>query len=86
MLRITEISNGERAKTYKLEGKLLEPWLGEVRKVCVPSIARLVCLDLSSVVYVDAAGINLLRELTKEGVSITACSAFVAELLHVERS
>jgi hypothetical protein len=32
---------------------------------------------------VDAAGVQLLRDLKREGIEIAACSSFVAELLHV---
>jgi hypothetical protein len=33
---------------------------------------------------VDAAGVQLLRELMAEGVAIAACPSFVGELLHPE--
>ncbi len=87
MLRITETPNGDLGKTYRLEGKLLAPWLGEVLNVCVPPAVNpgLVRLDLASVTYVDAAGIKLLRELMQQGICVTACSAFIAELLHGEQ-
>jgi hypothetical protein len=35
---------------------------------------------------VNAAGIQLLRNLMAEGVEIAACSSFVGELLHLEDS
>ena len=41
-------------------------------------------LDLSKVTFVDAAGVELLRQLLKRGVTLAACSGLVAELLHVE--
>jgi len=41
-------------------------------------------LDLADVTYVDAAGIQTLRDLMREGIDIAACSSFVGELLHLE--
>jgi hypothetical protein len=41
-------------------------------------------LDLVAVTYVDAAGVQSLRDLMAEGVEIAACSNFVGELLHPE--
>jgi len=86
MLRIRRIS-GSDSETLRLEGKLLEPWLGELRQACVPPTARPtgIRLDLSAVTFVDAAGAQLLRDLMRQGIAIAACSAFVAELLHMEK-
>jgi hypothetical protein len=41
-------------------------------------------LDLAAVTYVDAAGVELLRDLIAEGVEIAACSSFVHELLQLK--
>jgi hypothetical protein len=38
-------------------------------------------LDLSCVTYADAAGAQLLLDLTRDGIEIVACSSFVRELL-----
>jgi ABC-type transporter Mla MlaB component len=43
-------------------------------------------LDLSGLTYVDQAGTRLLKEFLRRGVAVTACSGFVAELLHLEKS
>ena len=86
MLKITEIARSDAGRTFKLEGKLLGPWVDELRNVCTPALARLeqVGLDLAAVTFVNAAGAELLRELIRQGIIITQCSAFVAELLHAE--
>jgi len=68
----------------KLEGKLLEPWLGTLRQVCAQ--ANGVCLDLSAVTFVDAASGQMLRDLLSQGVTITACSNLVAELLQIDQN
>ena len=86
MLKITEIARSDSGRTFKLEGKLLGPWVDELRNVCMQPLDRLeqVGLDLAAVTLVNAAGAELLRDLIRQGIIITQCSAFVAELLHAE--
>ncbi len=86
MLRITRLTGADSAQTIKLEGKLLGPWVDEVRAVCAQAMARSgrTRLDLAEVTFADAAGVELLRELIRQGVEISACSGYVAELLHGE--
>jgi hypothetical protein len=86
VLKITEIARNDSDRTFKLEGKLLGPWVDELRNVCMQPLDRLaqVGLDLAAVTFVNAAGAELLRDLIRQGIIITRCSAFVAELLHVE--
>lgn len=82
MLRITE-SRRRSTSTFKLEGKLVGPWVDELRNACAPSLAASaqLRLDLEAVTFVDAVGAALLRELTRQGARITRCSAFLAEML-----
>ena len=86
MLKITEIAQNDSGRTFKLEGKLLGPWVDELRNACTQALERLeqVSLDLAAVTFVNAAGAELLRELMRQGIIITQCSAFVAGLLHAE--
>ena len=86
MLRITRLSREGLMRTLKLEGEILGPWVGTVRDACTKRgrRSRRLCLDLAAVTYVDAAGVELLRDLMAEGVEITACSSFVRELLQLK--
>ena len=86
MLKITEIARNDSGRTFKLEGKLLGPWVDELRNVCTQPLNRLehIGLDLAAVSFVNAAGAELLRGLIRQGIIITQCSAFVAELLHAD--
>ena len=88
MLKITEIARNDSGRSFKLEGKLLGPWVDELRNVCMQPLDRLeqVGLDLAEVTFVNAAGAELLRKLIRQGIIITQCSAFVAELLHAEEA
>ena len=84
MLRITQVDAADRVPTLRLEGKLCGPWVEELLRVCAPSAAGPIRLDLSAVTYVDRAGLDLLRALLRRGVMVGACSGFVAQLLHLE--
>ena len=88
MLRITWLDGPRPLQTLNLEGKFVGPWVDEVRKLCSHSLARSsrIGLDLSDVTFVDAAGIQLLRDLVRQGIEIVSCSNFVAELIQPEQS
>ncbi len=83
MLRLTRIAGTHRTQTIKLEGKLLGPWVDEVNKACESSTDPFsrINLELSALIFVDAAGEQLLRDLIARGIEIVACSGYVAELL-----
>jgi hypothetical protein len=87
MLRITEVSRTASTLTFKLEGKVLAPWLDELRSVCEqrPNQPVQVCLDVGAVTFMDAEGAALMRELIQQGIAVTQCSAFIATLLQAER-
>ena len=83
MLRITRIEGTLPTQTIRLEGKLLRPWVDEVRQACASGTdpAGRTSLDLSALTFVDATGEKLLRELIGQGIEVVACSSYVAELL-----
>ena len=88
MLKITRIDGQDSTQTFKLEGKLREPWVAEVLTVCTAGDgrSRRTCLDLSGLTFVDQAGVRLLKDLIGRGIAVSACSGFVTELLHLENS
>jgi hypothetical protein len=82
MLRISFSGSSVSDGTVKLEGKLLRPWVEEVRNhFLADDSGSLPRLDLSCVTFVDREGTELLRQLLRKGVQIGSCSAFVTELL-----
>jgi hypothetical protein len=87
VLKITEVSRSDSAITFKLEGKVLAPWVDELRRICTkpPHESRQIRLDLDAVTFLDEAGVELMRELIRQGIAIAQCSGFIAELLHVDR-
>ena len=86
MLKITRLTRNGRRSTIKLEGEILASWVDAVRDACRKRGRRSArpLLDLAAVTYVDAAGVQLLRDLMAEGVEIASCSSFVGELLRME--
>jgi hypothetical protein len=86
MLRITTIMGSASTPILKVEGKLVHPWVGELRRVCDELLSRSIplTLDLAAITYVDAAGDQLLRELLEHDAAIIARSGFVAAVLERE--
>ena len=83
MLRI-DVSDavGETA-TVSLEGRVIGPWVEELRGVCEGILARgaRVVLDLSDVAFVGQEGIDLFWSLRGRHVVFRNCSPFVGEQL-----
>ena len=85
MLRISQV-NDIRGPQLKLEGKLLAPWIDELRSAC-DRLAQQVArprLYLAQISYVDSSGAKLLAELRTTGFDLAACSPFVAAVLNQE--
>ena len=86
VLRITQIPNRDTV-TLKLEGKLLHPWVPELRSasLAASSAGRPLRLDLQQLSFADDLGAQTLRELISHGAKIAACSDFISELLNREQ-
>jgi anti-anti-sigma regulatory factor len=82
MLKIESAKSTDGCPRLTLEGRVIGPWVGEVRDACEQALAAGfgLTLDLSEVVFVDKRGLELLRALGQRGVRLD-CSAFVAEQL-----
>ena len=87
MLKITTIPTAGLTTVLKVEGRLLEPWIGELLGALAEARRNQGSprLDLSKVNFVDSSGAVLLRRLRREGVEIVAPSSFVKELLNTEK-
>lgn len=79
MLRITVEEKGDRI-VFRLEGKLLEPWVSELercwRSTAGHTHAKFFSVDLDGVEFVDDRGKTLLTEMDRAGVELiaTGCS------------
>lgn len=86
MLKITVQRGNASTLSLKLEGKLLEPWLDELRKAIGGRQSALqgLELDLAALTFVDAAGARALLALLRQGATLTACSGYVAAVLKLQ--
>jgi hypothetical protein len=86
MLMITRSEGSDLTQTFKVEGKLFGPWIGELESAFGRSNfdPERVFLDLARLTFVDAEGARLLKGLIRDGVRVIACSGFVAEMIHQE--
>jgi ABC-type transporter Mla MlaB component len=84
MLKISEPS-ANLATTLKLEGRLIGPWVEQLRESCENLIAqeKHVQLDFTDVTFADRRGVALLMDLQNRGVKLLNCSPFLAEELRV---
>ena len=84
MLRVTVVESSSETVRLRVEGRVASSWVGELRKSCevqALSDGIRLTLDLADVSFVDAAGIELLKELRLQCVTLLNPSPFVAEQL-----
>ena len=83
MLRISENLTGTRIVVFQLEGRLVGPWVEELRRACESILQRggTLRLELAEVNYVDAPGLTLLFSLRERGVDLIGTRLFVHEQL-----
>ena len=81
MLKISQAGTPNHSVTLKLEGRVVGPWVEELRRICEPLLAenRAVKLDLAEVSYVDAEGVTTLNGFKARGVKLKNCSPFVEQ-------
>jgi len=86
MLRITTTHHDQATRIFKLEGKLVGPWIGELESAYSTSQVSpdRVRLDLHGLTFVDAEGARLLGSFIRDGARVITCSGFVAEILHLK--
>lgn len=86
MLRISSIGRSNGAVALRLEGRVLGPWVEELRRSSdeVLDAGGTLTLDLTDVSFIDGGGIALLKNLMGLGVPVVNCSAFVAAQLKGE--
>ena len=83
MLRISILDDSEQAIRLVLEGRLVGPWVHELREQSEQALsqAKSVTLDLGKVSFVDSSGVALLRELGDRQVEPVNCSIFISQQL-----
>lgn len=83
MLRISIENGSPQGVRLRIEGRLVGPWVQELRQQSEQALleGKNVTLDLEKLLYVDAAGVALLRELAERDVDRVNCSTFISEQL-----
>jgi hypothetical protein len=81
MLKISQTGTRNHSVTLKLEGRVVGPWVGELRRICEPLLGEDggLKLDLAEVSYVDEEGVIALNNLNSRGVKLKNCSPFVEQ-------
>ena len=83
MLRISIIHRADEGIQFQLEGRLIGPWVEELRRLSDQALSqqKTVSLDLQNVWFVDLQGVDLLRDLARKQVTQINCSPFVRQQL-----
>jgi anti-anti-sigma regulatory factor len=68
-----------------LEGKLVAPWVAELRRECREAEANLrgrqIVIELRNVTYISEDGQNMLLDLMKEGVRFRSSGVFTKHIM-----
>jgi ABC-type transporter Mla MlaB component len=83
MLRITKQSPPNDRTTLVLEGRLVGPWVAELRRA-VEEVGSEAALDLAGVTFADTDGVAALRALRAAGASLLGASGFLTALIGVD--
>ncbi len=83
MLRIVLVEPANGTVALRLEGRVIGPWVEELRRSCEPVLATgaRLRIDLTDVSFVDRDGVELFRRLRSRRGALVNCSPFVAEQL-----
>ena len=84
MLRISvREENDAENVVLVLEGRVIGPWVEELRATCAPHLKdrRSLILDLAGVSFADAEGIELLAGLIERQITVTNPSPFLRQQL-----
>jgi ABC-type transporter Mla MlaB component len=81
MLKISQTGTPNHSVTLKLEGRVVGPWVAELRRICEPLLGeqRPLKLDLADVSYIDGDGVATLTDFQSRGVKLDNCSPFVEQ-------
>ena len=83
MLKISEGKTTRQSIKLRLEGRVVGPWVGELRQICEPLLTNgfKLALDLADVSFADHSGVVLLSDLKSRGVKLLNATPFLEEQL-----
>lgn len=84
MLKITTLQDNPHGVCLALEGKVADQWAALLDGVCRAHLRahRNVQLNCAQVDFVDASGLDVLKNLPRRHVRLLQIPGFMAELLH----
>jgi hypothetical protein len=80
MLRITKLSRPNGRPVLMLEGRLVGPWVAELRRT-VAEVDGPRAVDLAGVTFADEEGVAALRAIRGAGADLVGASGFLAALI-----
>lgn len=83
MLKISLAEMANSTTRVRLEGRLVGPWVGELRQICEPLVSdgTHLAVDLADVTFADENGVSLLAGLRARGARLLNAMPFVEEQL-----
>ena len=86
MLKISLAAMANSTTTFRLDGRLIGPWVAELRQICEPLISdgTSLIMDLTEVTYADEHGLALLASLRTRGAQLLNPMPFVGEQLRAD--
>ena len=87
MIRVSTVQESDHLVKMKVEGEIVSDYVNCLSEECerlLESTER-VELDFSEVMFVDANGVEMLRNLESERIAIVNASPLVEELLHLSK-
>ena len=85
MMKITQTQGDAAVARLQVEGWITQQTVQELSVSCETVLAnhQTLLIDLSGVQFVDAAGVEVFRNLVPRGATLIGCSGFLTELLQV---
>ena len=83
MLKISEGQLAGPSVSLRLEGRVIGPWVRELRQICEPLVndGTKLTLDLADVSFADERGVALLSSFKARGIKLVNPTPFVEEQL-----
>jgi hypothetical protein len=84
MLKIS-IMDGHTERRLIVEGKLVGPWVAELRGACENAntdlFGRTLIIDMKHITAISQEGENVLSELIQKGIKFRCCGVFTKHVL-----
>ncbi|MBZ5537237.1 MAG: STAS domain-containing protein [Acidobacteriia bacterium] len=88
MLKISIADKTEKVTTLRLEGRVIGPWVTELRTACEEAFSQgqIVSLDVAEVTFMDREAVALLRKMNGHVITLVNCPPLLTEQLKDDRT